>query len=218
MHTRFLISAAMAVAAFAAVVALHERAAPAAAAPEPCSTELAGVVSAQALNDPMVSVSPISGPGGTSAQLHLWNFLPDQDVNAIFRSDGSPVVATGKTDAQGQAYLNFTVPNAPNGVYWILVAQDNRTCVHASVRFQIAPVTPTPVPSVTPTVVPPTPTQVAPTPAPPTVTPTPRPPISGSGTASTPLSGPMQFTAVLVVLLLASSGLIAVGVVRRRGR
>lgn len=217
MHIRFLIAAALVAAAFGAAVTLHERAAPAAAAPEPCSTELAGQVSAQAVNDPMVSVSPISGPGGTAAQLHLWNFLPDQAVNAIFRSDGSPVVATGTTDARGEAYLNFTVPSAPNGVYWILVAQDNRTCVHASVRFQIAPATPTPVPP-TPTVAPPTPTVVAPTPVPPTATPTPRPPVSGSGVDGGPISGQMQFTTVLVALLLASSGLIAVGAVRRRGK
>ncbi len=154
-----------------------------AAPPEPCSTSVAGAAVEPLLShDPTVSVTPNRGPSGTSATLHAWNFLPGQSVNAIFRVTGDPVVATGTVDSQGEAYLQFTVPTAPDGTYWILVAQENRTCVHAAVHFTIGanPPTPTPVPPTATPTTPPTTT----TPTTPIVSPTapPQPPVAGSGT------------------------------------
>ena len=150
-----------------------------AAPPEPCSTSVAGLSIEQLVShDPSVSVTPNKGPSGTSASLHLWNFLPGQSVNAIFRITGDPVVATGTVDSNGEATLLFTVPTGPDGTYWILVAQENRTCVHAAVHFQIGQVPPTPTPN-PPTATPTNP----PTPTAPAVSPTapPQPPVAGSG-------------------------------------
>jgi len=152
------------------------------------------------------------GPSGSAATLHLWNFLPEQEVNATFRVTGDPIVATGTTDAQGEAYLTFTVPQAPDGVYWILAHQVNRTCVHASVHFRIGTVPPTP----TPTTPPPLPT-VTPTIPPPAISPTPLPPVAGSGPGSgNPL---MDFPVAVAGCWLAAAGFVVLMASRRsRGR
>ncbi len=180
-----------------------------AAAPEPCTTSSDAVAAAAVpiSQDPSLSVYPDKGPSGSSSTLHLWNFLPDQKVNAILRVTGDPVVATGTTDALGEAYLKFTVPQAADGVYWILAAQIERTCVHASVRFQIGTVPPTP------TTTPPPPT-VTPTVPPPVVTPTPKPPIAGSG--SGPDSTVMDFTLAAAGSWMAAAGFVVLMASRRR--
>ena len=196
-----------------------------AATPEPCSTQEAQV-SAQAIGlEPTVSVTPNLGPSGSSATLHAYNFLPDQDVTAIFRVIGDPVVATGKTDANGEAYLKFTVPTAPDGSYYILVAQANRTCVHASVRFQIGPVPPTatprptntPTPAISATPGPQTPTATATaTPTTPAVLPTPVLPKTGTGTGS----GGLQVNLLLAIFALAvtATGFGVLGIAGSRRR
>ena len=178
-----------------------------AATPEPCSTT-EPQVSAQTIGqDPTVSVTPNLGPSGSSATIHVYNFLPDQDVNAIFRVIGDPVVATGKTDANGEAYLTFTVPTAADGSYYILVAQANRTCVHDSTRFQIgaAPPTATPRPS-TPTPVPPT----TATPTKPAILPTPVIPATGTGLEN---GGGLQVNLFLALtaLVVTASGFAVLG-------
>ena len=171
----------MAFVALGASLASNHASNAAAAAPEPCSTSVASLSIESLVQEPSVSVTPDLGPSGTQAVLHIWNFLPNQTVTAIFRIAGDPVVATGTVGANGEAYLNFTVPQGPNGVYWILVAQENRTCVHAAVHYTIG-LAPTPVPP-TATPVPPTPTVVPPTATvvPPTPTPQPAPPVAGGG-------------------------------------
>ena len=163
-----------------------------AATPAPCSTVEPQVAAQQLGNEPAASVTPNLGPSGSSATIHAYNFLPNENVNAIFRVAGDPVVAKGKTDANGEAFLTFTVPTAPDGSYYILVAQDNRTCVHASVRFQIGAVPPTATPrpantpTPTPAATPPAATTTAiPTPSPtatrPAILPTPVLPATGNG-------------------------------------
>ncbi|MCZ2110177.1 MAG: hypothetical protein LC118_11530 [Dehalococcoidia bacterium] len=197
----------------AGVVALSPRTA-SAAPPEPCSTAEPLIQAGVADYQPQVSVSPNKGPGGSTAQLHIWNFLPDQAVNAIFRSAGDPVVAQGTVGANGEAYLNFTVPQAPDGVYWILVAQENRTCVHAAVHFTIGQ-----VPPPTPTVAPPTPTTpplASATPIAPKPTVTVVPPVTGSGDTGGTDSG-ANSGLLLIALAIASTGfgLLGLGYSRR---
>jgi hypothetical protein len=185
--------------------------------PEPCSTSVPGVSASflPVLHEPTLSVAPIKGPSGSSATLHLTNFLPNQPVNAIFRVIGDPVVATGTTDALGEAYLPFTVPTAPDGVYWILAAQENRTCVHAAVHFEIGQVPPTP----TSTPRPPTATTVAPTPTTPTTPPptaTPQIPVLGSGAGASGGSAPLNFGMAAAGCWVASAGFVFLVFGRRR--
>lgn len=187
---------AMAAVAVTASLASNHASPAAAAAPEPCSTSVSSLSIEQLIQEPSVSVTPNKGPSGTKAELHIWNFLPNQSVSAIFRVSGDPVVASGTVGANGEAYLTFTVPQGPNGVYWILVAQENRTCVHAAVHFEIGEVPPTAAPTSTP-VPPSTPTPIPPTPVPATPTPQPAPPIAGSG------SGPAS---LLLNPLVAAAG------------
>ena len=187
-----------------------------AATPEPCST-VAPQVSAQQLGaEPSVSVTPNLGPSGSSATIRVYNFLPDQDVNAIFRVSGDPVVARGKTDANGEASLTFTVPTAPNGSYYILAAQDNRTCIHASTIFTIGPVPPTVTPSPRPTNTPAatpiattTPNPTA-TPTKPAALPTPILPKAGNGLDSGSGLQVNLFMAV-VALAVTASGFAVLG-------
>ena len=222
---RGLLATGALVLAFFGAVALAQGTGPTgtayAATPEPCSTQQP-LVSAQSLgDDPTISVTPNLGPSGSSATIHIYNFLPGQDVNAIFRVIGDPVVAKGKTDANGEAYLTFTVPTAPDGSYYILAAQDNRTCVHASTRFQIGPAptprpnTPTPAASATP-IATATPIPTA-TPTTPAVVPTPVRPSAGTGLES---GNGMQFNLFLALVALAvtASGFAVLGLagVRRK--
>ncbi|MEP7215218.1 MAG: hypothetical protein ABI782_03145 [Anaerolineaceae bacterium] len=203
--------------AFFGAVALAQGSGPTgtayAATPEPCSTQEPQVSAQQLGHEPSVSVTPNLGPSGSSATIHVYNFLPNQDVNAIFRVAGDPVVARGKTDANGEAYLTFTVPTAPDGSYYILAAQDNRTCVHASTRFQIGPA-PTPRPN--PPTATPTPaasaTPIAPTATPtkPAVLPTPVLPSTGTG----PDSGSglhVNLFLALIALVVTASGFAVLG-------
>lgn len=193
--------------------------------PEPCSTSVPGIdqlsegVSAAQvpiLHEPTVTVAPIKGPSGSSATLHITNFLPGQKVIAIFRVIGDPVVASGDTNAQGEAFLTFTVPSAPDGVYWILAAQENRTCVHAAVHFEIGqvPATPTSTPR------PATPTPVAPTPtlavATPTATATPGIPVLGSGISGATGSGPISYGMAAAGCWVACAGFVFLALGRRR--
>jgi len=191
------IPALLAVSAFFLVNAIQQPSSLQAAGPEPCTPSGDAVVAAAIpINqDPSLSVYPDMGPSGSSSTLHLWNFLPDQKVSAIFRVIGDPVVATGTTDAQGEAYLNFTVPTGPDGVYWILASQDNRACVHASAHFQIGTVPPTPTRTV------PEPT---PSPTVPVLTPTPQPPVAGSGAGTS--TAVMDFTIAAAGFWLAAAG------------
>ncbi len=229
---RGLLATGALVLAFVSAMALAQGTGPTgtayAATPEPCSTQ-EPLVSAQALGrDPTISVTPNLGPSGSSATIHIYNFLPGQDVNAIFRVIGDPVVAKGKTDANGEAYLTFTVPTAPDGSYFILAAQDNRTCVHASTRFQIGPAptprpnTPTPAASATPilataTPIPTTTAMPTATPTTPAVVPTPVRPSAGTGLES---GNGMQFNLFLALVALAvtASGFAVLGLagVRRK--
>jgi hypothetical protein len=204
---------AMSAAFFAAYVASMPKSVEA-APPEPCSTSVAGLSIEQLVShDPTVSVEPNRGPAGTSASLHLWNFLPGQAVSAIFRVAGDPVVATGTVDSQGQAYLQFTVPSAADGTYWILVAQENRTCVHAAVHFQIGanPPTPTPVrPTATPTA---PPTSIPPTPVPSPTAP-PQPPVAGSGSSGSSLI--LNSGIAALGLFVTASGFLVLSFTQRR--
>lgn len=189
----------------AGVMALSPRTA-SAAPPEPCSTAEPLIEQGVADHEPTVSVTPNKGPAGSTAQLHIWNFLPNQSVNAIFRSAGDPVVAQGTVGADGEAYMNFTVPNAPDGVYWILVAQENRTCVHAAVHFTIGQVPP-PTPTAPPPTATPTKPSVSATPIAPTATPTVKvaPPVAGSGNSGSGGTG-ANGGLILIALAIASTG------------
>ena len=216
---RGLLAAGAVVLAFFGAVVLAQGSQPGtayAATPEPCSTQEPQVSAQQLGHEPTVSVTPNLGPSGSKAVLHAYNFLPNEDVNAIFRVIGDPVVSTGKTDAAGEAFLTFTVPTAPDGVYVILVAQANRTCIHASVHFQIgaAPPTATPRPS-TPTAVATTPAASATpiataTPTKPAVLPTPVLPSTGTGPGSD--SGmQVNLLLALVALTVTASGFAVLG-------
>jgi hypothetical protein len=242
MHTRLLlVLALLSGIASSLMLPLAVSAAPLPAI-EPCtpSGQVAGdsVESASDLppvTDPTVSVSPISGPSGTTATRHLTHFVANLPVRAIFRTIGDPVVATGTTDATGGLYLDFTVPQAPNGSYYILVQGVERTCVHAATVFQIAPLTPTPVPTSTPiatptrvvtatptapsTAVPATPTAMAPTQAPATPTvvrPTPVAPLAGSGPGGSGTSFGLDFSVIALGIMLVGAGFGLLGNVQRR--
>ena len=181
---------------------------------EPCSTATpASNVERFVSTAPTVSVSPNLGPSGSQAVLHAYNFLPNQEVTAIFRVTGDPVVASGTIDANGEAYLTFTVPQAPNGTYWILVAQANRTCVHAAVHFTIGP-----APTATPTLPPPTATPTLPppatpaTPATPVISPTapPAPPVAGLGGGTSNLGIDAGLASIAFFAMAAGFGTLAV--------
>ncbi|MEP6871614.1 MAG: hypothetical protein ABI939_07155 [Anaerolineaceae bacterium] len=230
--TKGLLATGAMVLTFLGAVALAQGTSPTgtayAATPEPCSTQAPQVSAQQLGSEPSVSVTPNLGPSGSSATIHVYNFLPNQDVNAIFRVAGDPVVGRGKTDANGEAYLTFTVPTAPDGSYYILAAQDNRTCVHASTRFQIGPAptprpnpptaTPTPAASATPIVPIASPTPIATaTPTRPAVLPTPVLPSTGTGPGS---GGGLQVNLFLglIALVVTASGFAVLGLsgVRRK--
>jgi len=131
---------------------------PAAMAATPAEAQIAQCAGAE----PTISLSPISGPSGTQVTLRYRNFDPGDPLKVIFRSAGDPVVATGTADADGEGRLVFTVPSAPDGLYWVYVE------CHTAAHFRIGPVTPTVTSSPTQTATPTNTPAVTRTPAPPT--------------------------------------------------
>lgn len=221
MHTRILslLVALALLAPFAAVSGVN--AATPGGAPEPCTPSgIQPRLSAAYGTDPTASVSPVQGPAGSTATIHVWNFLPGQDVSAIMRIAGDPVIAKGATDENGEAYLQFIVPTASEGSYWIFAFQENRTCVHAAVHFRVGPAfpNPTPAPTQTPTPVRPVPPTIPPPPTATPARPTPVAPAAGTGGADSGLFGNASANLVGLVagLALVSAGFAALGRNRRR--
>src|SRR5689334_17223421 len=73
--------------------------------------------SAQTVDEPFITIQPSAGPPGTLVVITLHNFKPNEEVHAILRVTGDPVVATGTTDASGGGQLSFSFPSQPNGLY-----------------------------------------------------------------------------------------------------
>ncbi|MBI2765085.1 MAG: hypothetical protein HYX53_04145 [Chloroflexi bacterium] len=229
MHIRFLFALAL-LSGFAVSLIPALGTATATLAAEPCTTgelvvaqEYDQASDLPPVTEPTVTVSPISGPTGTVATLHVTRFTADLPIEAIFRVLGDPVVGTATTDANGEATFKITIPAGPDGIYWILVRGVAKNCVHASVRFQIAPLTPTPVPTSTPIATPtPTRTPTPVTPGVPTATPTPVTPTpaapsagNGPGAAGTTSFG-IDFSAIALGIGLLGLGFGMLGSVQRR--
>ena len=182
---------------------------PAALAATPAEAQIAQCAGAE----PTISLSPISGPSGTQVTLRYRNFDPGDPLKVIFRSAGDPVVATGTADADGEGRLVFTVPSAPDGLYWVYVE------CHTAAHFRIGPVTPTvtssPTQSATPTNTP----AVTRTPAPPTPVntvapppPTPLAPVAGEGlAASSSATSQFNLFALAAALAMAAAGFGSLG-------
>jgi len=163
---------------------------------------------ALAVDEPYVTLTPPWGPPGTVVSINAFNFGPNQDIKAILRVTGDPVVATGHTDEHGHANLIFTFPAASDGLYNILVTDLNNEC-DAGTRFQVRPATPTSTPK------PPTVTPTG-TPVPPTaVPPTPKPPIAGSGQGSGTFGSGLDALAIVLALVIFGGGFTLVGLARR---
>lgn len=168
---------------------------------------------------PEISLSPTAGPAGTRVEITMRHFRANEEVRAVMRVPGDPIVATGTTDVNGFGRIAFNIPSASEGTYWVIVTDVSGDCA-ASARFRIGQVPPTLTPSPTATV-PPTQTPAT-TATPPTTiatsTPTatatpgqPRPPGAGSGTGTGMGGG---FNAAVV---LFAFGLFAAGFVAMRG-
>jgi hypothetical protein len=163
---------------------------------------------ASAVDEPYVTLTPPWGPPGTVVSINAFNFRPNEDIKAILRVTGDPVIATGRTDEYGHANLIFTFPSASDGLYNILVTDLENDC-DAGTRFQVRPATPTVPPTVTP--VPPTVTPVPPT----AVPPTPQPPIAGGGQGSGTFGSGLDALAIVLALVIFGGGFTLVGLARR---
>lgn len=158
---------------------------------------------------PTISLNPISGPAGTQVTLRYRNFRAGDPIKVIFRVTGDPVVASGVAEADGEGRITFTVPPAPDGVYWVYVE------CHTAAHFRVGPVTPTVTSSPTQTATPTRTPAVTTTPAPPAVQPTvvpptPVAPFAGDGQVSPAPSG-MNLTVLLAALVGVAAGLGTVG-------
>jgi hypothetical protein len=229
MHTRLLFAAAL-LSGIAVFLIPGFGTSAAAFAAEPCTAgeppvaqEYDQASDLPPVTEPTVTVSPISGPAGTVATLHVTHFTADLPIEAVFRVSGDPIVGTATTDANGEATFKITIPAGPDGLYWILVRGVAKNCVHASVRFQIAPLTPTAVPTSTP-IATPTPTRTptpvtpgVPTPTPTPITPTPAAPSAGNGPGAAGGTGlGVDFSVIALGIGLLGVGFGLLGNVQRR--
>jgi len=142
-----------------------------------------GVVQAQNPGK-VVTLTPSSGPPGTVVTAELSGAKPGVALTVIFQIPGDPIVATGTTDANGEATFTFTVPYVPGGGTWPVFFTDFACACQISVPFTVINARPTNTPTPTAPVPPPT---VTPTVSPPTVTPTPPP---GATLTPTPTAAP----------------------------
>src|SRR3989442_598238 len=86
---------------------------------------------------PSISVSPASGPSGSSVSVSGSGFYPNGTITVSF---GSTAVATLKTDVRGTFSGGFTVPpNVAPGVYNVTAFQPQGTdfSPSASTRFTV---------------------------------------------------------------------------------
>ncbi len=132
---------------------------------------------------PAVTLTPNTGAPGTNVTAKLSGFKANEDIQIIFRGPTNPVVARGKTDANGAASILFVVPPVISGVYDVFTGNMVDNSCDVVVPFTVIPgppatatptqapptVAPPPVPTATPGVPPPpTPTPAAPPPPTPT--------------------------------------------------
>lgn len=132
---------------------------------------------------PAVTLTPGAGQPGTSVTAKLSGFKANQDVQIIFRGPGNPVVARGKTDANGAASLLFVVPPFISSVYDVFTGNLVDNSCDVVVPFTIIPgppatatptqAPPTAAPPLVPTATPPVPPPPTPTPVAPPAVPTP---------------------------------------------
>lgn len=121
-----------------------------------------------------VTLNPTSGIVGTVVEAKLTGAPPNDPITVIFKIPGDPVLATGTTDANGEATFTFTIPYALSGTYPIFFTDFKCSC-QIAVDFTVIVGLRTPTPTATPTT-PPTAT--------PTATTTPPPPATATATAT----------------------------------
>ncbi len=154
-----------------------------------------------------VTLNPTSGIVGTVVEAKLTGAPPNDPITVIFKIPGDPILATGTTDANGEATFTFTIPYALSGTYPVFFTDFKCSC-QAEAPFTVIVGHRTPTPTATPTT-PPTATPI-PTGTPPplptaTPTPTPKVPVAGTTQPFTP-GGPnvgilgLGFLFVLTVL------------------
>lgn len=169
-----------------------------------------------------VTLTPNSGFVGTVVEAKLTGANPGASLTVIFKIPGDPVLATGTTDAAGNATFTFTIPYALSGTYTIFFTDGLCACqigvdftVTVGLRTPTPVPTSTPIPTATPTrtaTVPPTQTPAiaataTPTPRPPT----PQPPVLGGGPTDTfggpgPNVGVLAMGFLMIVTVLAWFG------------
>ncbi len=167
---------------------------------------LAGAVPTGAA-EKKVTLNPSSGIVGTVVEAKLTGAPPNDPITVIFKIPGDPVLATGTTDANGEATFTFTIPYALSGTYPVFFTDFKCSCQVAAdftVIVGLRTPTPTPTPTKPPTA---TPIPTGTPPPLPTATPTPTPkvPVAGTTRPLTP-GGPnvgvlgLGFLVVLTVL------------------
>lgn len=169
---------------------------------------LAAVATPTLAAEKKVTLNPTSGIVGTVVEAKLSGAPPNDPITVIFKIPGDPVLATGTTDANGEATFTFTIPYALSGTYPVFFTDFKCSCQVAA-DFTVIVGHRTPTPTATPTT-PPTATPTATTTPPPptstpTATPTPKVPVAGTTRPLTP-GGPnvgvlgLGFLFVLTVL------------------
>ena len=169
---------------------------------------LAAVATPTLAAEKKVTLNPTSGIVGTVVEAKLSGAPPNDPITVIFKIPGDPVLATGTTDANGEATFTFTIPYALSGTYPVFFTDFKCSCQVAA-DFTVIVGHRTPTPTATPTT-PPTATPTATTTPPPptstpTATPTPKVPVAGTTRPLTP-GGPnvgvlgLGFLVVLTVL------------------
>ncbi len=156
-----------------------------------------------------VTLNPTSGIVGTVVEAKLTGAPPNDPITVIFKIPGDPILATGTTDANGEATFTFTIPYALSGTYPIFFTDFKCSCQVAA-DFTVIVGHRTPTPTATPTTPPtatPTATTTPPPPtAPATATPTPKVPVAGTTQPLTP-GGPnvgvLGFGFLFVLTVLA---------------
>lgn len=170
---------------------------------------LAAVATPALAAEKVVTLNPTSGIVGTVVEAKLSGAPPNDPITVIFKIPGDPILATGTTDANGEATFTFTIPYALSGTYPVFFTDFKCSC-QAEAPFTVIVGHRTPTPTATPTT-PPTATPIptgTPPPLPtatPTATSTPRVPVAGTTQPLTP-GGPnvgilgLGFLFVLTVL------------------
>lgn len=145
---------------------------------------LAAVAAPAHAAEKVVTLNPTSGIVGTVVEAKLSGAPPNDPITVIFKIPGDPILATGTTDANGEATFTFTIPYALSGTYPIFFTDFKCSC-QAEAPFTVVVGHRTPTPTATPTT-PPTATPI------PTGTPPPLPTATPTSTPRVPVAGTTQ--------------------------